>query len=137
MKFLILAFIFSSFSLEAMELVPKSVLTSESPSKKSFKTAKGTLVTLEYDPLGRLEDASGKSIDNGDVFTPGEGNIDLQGAVASLKKAGKIPSGEWTYEKAFVYGWIYEIEGRENGQKMEYKIKAATGELISATADQN
>lgn len=137
MKLVILAFILSTTSVQASELVPQGVLTSQTPTKKSFKTPAGSLVTVEYDDLGRIEDASGKAIDNGDVFTPGEGNLDLKGAVAGLKKAGKIPTGEWTYEKAFVYGWVYEIEGRENGQKMEYKIKATTGELISATADQN
>lgn len=129
--------LFISFQALGADLVPSGIVTFENKEEKIYKTPKGTLVTIEFDDLGFLEDVSGKAADGGDIFTPEDGSISLASAVASLKKSGKKPSGEWTYEKIFIHGWVYEFEGNENQKKMEYKIKASTGELISSSVDNN
>lgn len=143
---LILALVLSAFGSSALAADPGSLkdaavkmvggkLIKEDGDEYSIQTAKGTVVEVELNNDGTVDEASGDSVAGGDAFAPGGGMLSLADAVAALKKAGKNPTGDWSYEKSMINGWVYEFEGVENGKSMEYAISAKDGKLVKDKRD--
>lgn len=116
-------------------MVPDFQVLEKDGNEFDLLTKNKTVVEVEFANDLSVDEASGKAATAGDVFTPGGGLISLEEAVASLKKAGKSAKGEWSLEKSFTKGWIYEFEGEENGKRMEYSINAKNGSLVSSSRD--
>lgn len=142
MKLLLVALIVTGFPLlaavsqdQALKYVPGAKVLRDDGYEFKLQTPKGTVVEVELNRDGSLDEASGKSIAAGDVFIPGEGRISLADALSALKKEGKVPRGEWSFEKSMLKGWVYEVEGMEDGKEMEYKIDAKTGKLVKASRE--
>ena len=119
----------------AAKFVPGSTFVKEDGNEFDLKTAKNTIVEVELNTDGTIDEASGDLAVDGDVFTPGNSHITLEAAAAALKKAGKTPSGDWSYKKSILRGWVYEFEGHENGVKMEYVLSATNGSLLKDKKD--
>lgn len=117
------------------KLVPESKVVKQDGDEFEVSTAKQTIVEVEFNRDGTVEEASGDAAVAGDVFTPGNNMITLQQAVDSLKKAGKTPKGDWSYKKSFTNGWVYEFEGVENGKDMEYAVSAKDGKIVKDNRD--
>ena len=90
---------------------------------------------IEYTMTGEFKEASGDAVLAGDVLEIGGGLLSLKAATDVMKNAGKTISGDWSLEKSFVHGWVYEFEGFENNAKMDYLVDAKTGKLIKAQID--
>lgn len=119
----------------AAKYVPGSKLVKEDGSDYDFRTPKNTIVEVELNNDGTIDEASGDLAHEGDVFNPGSNQLSLEAAVAALKKAGKMPTGDWSYEKSLLRGWVYEFEGNENGTKMDYVVSAVDGKLLKDSKD--
>ena len=119
----------------AAKFVPGAQILKEDGNEFDFKTAKNTVVEVELDSDGAVDEASGDLAHEGDVFNPSNGHLTLEAAVAALQKAGKNPAGDWSYEKSIKHGWIYEFEGHEDGKKMEYNISATDGRMLTESKD--
>ncbi len=119
----------------AMKLVPESKITKEDGNEFDLMTAKQTVIEVELNKDGTLDEASGNAALAGDVFVPGNGLMSLGDAVSALQKAGKTPAGDWSIEKSFLNDWIYEFEGTENGKAMEYAVSAKDGKLVKDRRD--
>ena len=113
----------------AVKMVPGAKLVVEDGHEFKFQTAKGTIVEVELHRDGSIDEASGDVALN-DIFHPGRGLLTLTDAINALKKAGKSPVGDWSFEKSMLHGWIYEFDGIENGKEMEYAIDATNGKLV-------
>lgn len=125
----------SALKAKAAEFVPSSTFLAEDGDEFQFQTAKGTIVEVELNRDGSIDEASGDAALTGDVFVPGGSLLSLSAAVESLKKSGKTTQGDWSFEKSTLNGWVYEFEGVEGGKKMEYVIDATAGKLIKAKRD--
>lgn len=117
------------------KLVPESKVVKKDGDEYEVMTPKNTVVEVEFNRDGSVDEASGDSAMGGDVFVPGNGMIALGAAVESLKKSGKTGTGDWEYKKSFRNGWVYEFEGRENDKDMEYQISAKDGSLVKDSRD--
>ncbi len=112
------------------QFVPESKFLHKDGDEYKVTTAKQTIVEVEFDRDGKVDEASGDAVEGGDVFIPGRGNFTLAQALDALKKSGKTPTGDWKYKKSFLNGWVYEFEGTENGKKMDYAVSAKDGALV-------
>ena len=120
---------------DPMKLVPGGEVVQMKKNSTKIKTSAGTIVEIELYANGELEEASGHSAANGDVLIPAGGLMSLAEAVSTLDKQGKKAVGEWSLEKTIMSGWVYEFDGFERGQKIEYRIDAVRGELLSQKFD--
>lgn len=123
-----------SIKENALKYVKEGKVVHEKANEVKVQTKAGTVVEVEFKNDGTLEEASGKALDQ-DVFEPGNGMISLKDARDSLKKAGKTPVGEWSFENSLTKGWNYEFEGFEDGKKMDYIVDAKNGKLIESRID--
>ena len=119
----------------AVKMVPGAKVVKIEGREFDLQTTKDTLVEVEVNSDGSIDEASGKAALGGDLFVPGKGHINLETAVATLKKAGKNPSGSWSFKKSVLSGWIYEFDGIEAGKEMEYDISAKDGKLLKSRQD--
>lgn len=128
----------SSFGMAIFDktklIVPDGEIVQEKEREYKVRTKQGSIVEVEFERNGVFEEASGKSVEK-DVLVPGEGLISLSAAVESLKKAGKVSSGDWSLEKSFIKGWVYEFEGFEQGREVEYLINAENGKFLETRVD--
>lgn len=120
----------SSQSFDFSKYVPNATLVKEKKDEVKVKTSTGTFVKVAFAGDGSFEEASGNTATSGDILLPGMGLLSLKEITDALAKMGKSSSGEWKLEKEFLSGWVYEIDGTEKGQKMEYKVDAKTGQLL-------
>jgi hypothetical protein len=141
MKFLTIALISLSFSLqandmvaEALSYVPGGQVVRVEHDEVKIQTSNGTIVEIEFLRNGSFEEASGKNAQQ-DVLTPPNSLVTLGVALQGLKDAGKSASGEWSLEHSMRHNWHYEFEGYENGQEMEYVVNAKTGKFIAGYVD--
>jgi uncharacterized membrane protein YkoI len=116
-------------------LVPESKLIKTSKKKKHFQTTAGSVVKLEFEKSGELEEASGKAALTGDVFVPSPDLKSLKTVTDAVTKAGKTLTGKWSFEHKFIKGWVYEFEGKEKDVKMEYLVDAKEGVIIKEEKD--
>lgn len=121
---------------DLVRLVPGGKVTMQKDGEAQVTTPAGTLVDIELDMDGELEEASGSSAEKGDVFEPGEKMITLKAAVESLKKAHKTLQGEWTFEESEEFGWVYDIEGVEKKAAVDYIVSAESGKLLKTEVDE-
>lgn len=119
---------------EALKYVPNGKVEAVEKNEAKVRTSGGTIVEVEFDRNGNLEEASGDMASK-DTFVPGNGLLSLTDAVAAMKKAGKNVDGEWSLEKDFARDWEYEFEGFENGKSMEYTLNAKTGKITGTKED--
>lgn len=124
----------TDFGKNAMKLVPGGSVEQTERDEVTVKTAAGTLIEIEFNRDGSLDEVSGDMATK-DNFVPGNGLLSLKDAVAALEKNGKKAEGEWSLDKDFMREWEYEFEGFENNQKFEYVINAKTGELLKSKKD--
>lgn len=120
----------------ATKFVSGGKIVEEDGDEFAVQTSKGTKVELELQKDGKIEEASGEKAMAGDVFTPTEGNlISLEKAADSLKKSGKMPTGEWSFEETNRHGWVYEFEGKEDNKNFDYSVSAKDGKIIRESRD--
>lgn len=124
----------TDFGKNALKMVPGGTVESLDRDEVTVKTAAGTIMEIEFNRDGTLDEASGDMATKDD-FMPGNGLLTLKDAVAALEKAGKKAEGEWSIDKDFMREWEYEFEGFENNQKYEYVINAKSGELLKSKRD--
>ncbi|GEM_PF-1627388 len=117
------------------KLVPESKVVKKDGDEYEVMTPKNTIVEVEFNRDGSVDEASGDAAAVGDAFVPGNGMISLAEAIESLKKSGKTAAGDWSYKKSFTNGWVYEFEGLENGKDMEYQVSAKDGSLVKDRRD--
>lgn len=118
----------------ALKYVKEGKVVHEKENDFKIQTKSGSIVEVEFKNDGTLEEASGKALDQ-DIFEPGNGMISLKDAKDALKKAGKAPVGEWSFENSLTKGWNYEFEGFESGNKMDYVVDAKSGKLLESRID--
>lgn len=118
----------------ALKYVKEGKVVHEKDNEVKVQTKAGTIVEVEFKNDGTLEEASGKALDQ-DIFEPGNGLISLKDAREALKKAGKTPVGEWSFDNSLTKGWNYEFEGFENGSKIDYVVDAKNGKLLESRID--
>lgn len=70
----------------ALKYVPGATVAKEDGNDYDLKTAKNTLVEIELNSDGTIDEASGDLAHEGDVFNPGGKQLSLEAAVAALKK---------------------------------------------------
>lgn len=124
----------TDFGKMATKLVPRGTVQQVDRDEVTVKTAAGTILEIEFNRDGSLDEASGDMATK-DNFVPGNGLLELKDAVAALEKNGKKAEGEWSLDKDFMREWEYEFEGYENNQKYEYVINAKTGALLKSKRD--
>lgn len=115
-------------------LIPGGEIVQEKDHEVKVRTKSGSIVEVEFERNGAFEEASGKSPDK-DILVPGPSLIPLTKAYASLKDAGKSASGDWSLEKSFIKGWVYEFEGFENGREVDYLVDAESGKFLETRID--
>lgn len=125
---------FATTTEDALRLVPGGKLLSEKPDEIKIQTPNGGVVEVEFNRNGKLDEASGNSVEL-DLFIPENGLLSLKDAVIALKKEGKIAVGDWSIDNNMISGWYYEFEGFESGKKMDYTLDAKTGKLVNAEID--
>lgn len=121
-------------NLAVQNYVPGGKIIKAGKTEYKIQTPSGGVVEIDLNKKGELEEASGNSVEN-DVFAPGSGLVTLEAAAKTLKDTGKTPKGEWSLEKEKVNGWVYELESYVNNKKMEYKVSAKDGKLLSEKVD--
>jgi uncharacterized membrane protein YkoI len=124
-----------AFHKEAEQLIPAGKIVKVKSDEKKIQTPAGTIVEIEYSMTGEFKEASGDAALGGDVLEPAGGLLSLKAATEAMKTAGKNISGDWSLEKSFVHGWVYEFEGFENNVKMDYLLDAKTGKILKAEID--
>lgn len=121
-------------SAKALQYVPNGKIVEEKSDELKVQTATGSVIELDFDSSGALEEASGNVVDS-DTMVPPQGLISLATAAESARKAGKNLSGKWKLNKSVLTDWRYEFDGFENGKEMEYTVDARTGKYLTAKAD--
>lgn len=116
-------------------VVPGGSVVKHEKNDYDIETPGKTIVEVELTKDGAIDEASGDASHNGDVFVPGDGRISLTEAVEALKKAGKTPTGDWSFEKKLTGGWVYEFDGTDKDQRMEYEVSAKDGKILSEKKD--
>ncbi|WP_408095812.1 PepSY domain-containing protein [Peredibacter sp. HCB2-198] len=124
----------ATVSESALKMIPGGKVVQEKEKEVKVQTKDGSIVEVEFKRNGDFEEASGHAVDK-DTFEPGQNLLSLKDAVASVKKAGKTPVGDWSLEDSMMKGWHYEFEGMENGKAMEYLVDAKTGKLRESRQD--
>ena len=119
----------------AQKMVNGAKVVKEDGKEFDLQTERGTIVEVELNADGTVDEASGNSALGGDAFAPGGGLLSLNQAAEALKKAGKTASGDWSFDKSMRHGWVYEFEGIENGKSMEYGVSAKDGTLVKDRRD--
>lgn len=125
---------FANIKDEALKFVPGGTVVEEKAEEVKVKTPTGSVVEVEFTNDGKLEEASGKSVEN-DLFVPGNNLMNLKEVVAAANKSGKKPVGEWSLENSILNSWHYEFEGYENGKKMDYVFDAKSGKMLESKTD--
>lgn len=125
--------------------VPDGTIVVNEKTQLKVRSANDTLVEVFLDSEGKLERGSGGAFEK-DAFNPGEGMLDLKGAVNAAKKFGKDIAGQWAFEKDLRGRWIYEFEGKtteidqstkkEIVKEIEIAIDARTGRLMNEETDE-
>lgn len=128
------AFAAGNLGQTALTYVPQGKILQEKYDEVKIQTAQGGIIEVEFTRSGQFDEASGKNA-NADVFNAPNNLVPLAKAVQALKAAGKQPSGEWSLDSSFINGWVYEFEGYENGQEMEYYVSASSGKFLKAVLD--
>lgn len=129
---LIVLFIFISFNGFAatediaLSMVPRGKIIDRIGKDYIVKTSAGTKIHVEFKRDGKLQEASGKNLNQGDELEPGDGLISLSSAAQNLTKNGVPPKGIWNLEEDKKLGWIYEID--------KSVINAKTGEILIETS---
>lgn len=120
--------------VQALSFVPGGKVLQEKYDEVKIQTAKGSIIEVEFTRSGKFDEASGNNAAE-DAFKAPNGLVSLETAVKGLKDAKKQPTAEWSLDSSIVKGWIYEFEGYENGQEMEYYVDAKTGKFLKASVD--
>lgn len=129
----------SEFKDKVVNYVSGAKVVEAHGDEYALQTPKGTKVEVELNRDGSIDEASGKAAVSGDVFTPsaieGKEMISLEKATESLKRSGKMPTGEWQFEKSWRHGYVYEFEGKEDGKDHEYSVRATDGKIVRDSRD--
>lgn len=119
---------------QALKYVPGGSVLEERGEEVRIKTTSGSVVEVEFDRSGKLEEASGNSVEK-DNFVPGQDLLPLTDALKKITQEGKKPIGEWSLDQSLLRGWYFEMEGYENGKKFEYIVDAKSGKLLDSKMD--
>jgi len=84
----------TDFGKNAMKIVPGGTVERTEGDEATVKTTAGTLMEIEFNRDGTLDEASGDMATK-DNLVPGNGLLPLKDAVAALEKNGKKAEGEW------------------------------------------
>lgn len=119
---------------DALLFVPGGEIIQKKFSEVKVKGPKGGIIEIEYTMTGAFDEASGNSVDI-DTLVPGDGLMTLDEALRHFRKMGKNPTGDWSLEHSLIHGWFYEFQEFIKGQKVEYKVNAKNGEIITSKID--
>lgn len=119
---------------KALDYVENSTVFKVKKDEVEVLTANKTIVEIDFDRKGNLEEASGENVDL-DNFNPKNGNLSLVEALNSIQALGETVHGEWSYEHEFQMGWYYEFNGIKNNVEYEFIIDAKTGKLLRSKID--
>lgn len=123
-----------SLADKTKSIVPEGTVAQEKEREIQVRTKSGSIVEVEFERNGEFEEASGKSPDK-DTLVPGLGLVSLSAALDTLKKENKSATGDWSLEKSFIKGWVYEFEGFESGKEVDYLVDAKTGKFLETRID--
>ncbi len=113
-------------------MVPGGKVSTHIGSDFSVRTQAGTKVVVEFSRQGDLDEASGLNLGSGDIFEPGNGLISLGSAAQVVHKRGHKVKGQWRLERDNKLDWIYELEGSNDGDDLDYLVDARKAQLIKA-----
>lgn len=118
----------------ALKYVPGGAVVELKKDEVKVKTPAGSLVEIEFNRNGELDEASGDAIES-DVFIPGNDYKNLSEISKTLKDQGYQLSGDWSYESSFMKPWHYEVDAFKDGQSYEVEIDAKTGKILKSKID--
>lgn len=90
------------------------------------KTISGSKIVIEFKRDGFFQEATGKNLNQGDEFEPGDGLISLGSAAKRLQDIGEKVRGHWRLEEDKKLGWIYEFENAVLNAKSGHIIDKIT-----------
>jgi len=111
-------------------MVPKGKLVEKDGREYKIKTRAGTRITVELYRNGKLEEASGKNLNRGDDFEPGQGLISLTTAAQAATIPGINLETRWSLDHDKKLGWIYEFNGEHKGVETDILVDARNGKVI-------
>lgn len=133
---LVLALISFSWAYKAdtdsisTSMVPRGKIIEKEGRDFWIKTRAGTKVQIELYRNGNLEEASGKNLNRGDEFEPGQGLVSLATAAKAAVIPGTILKQRWKLDFDEKLGWVYEFEGEHKGVDRDILVDAKRGEII-------
>ncbi len=134
----LLAFSAQSFAQDlkasALKYVPGGSVVELKKDEVKVKTPAGSLVEIEFNRSGELDEASGDAIES-DVFIPGNNLKTLSEISKTLKDQGYQLTGDWSYESSFMNPWHYEVDAFKDGQSFEVEVDAKTGKVTKSKID--
>lgn len=134
----LLAFSAQSFAQDlkasALKYVPGGSVVELKKDEVKVKTPTGSLVEIEFNRSGELDEASGDAIES-DVLIPGNNLKTLSEISKTLKDQGYQLTGDWSYESSFMNPWHYEVDAFKDGQSFEVEVDAKTGKVTKSKID--
>lgn len=134
----LLAFSVQSFAqdlkVSALKYVPGGAVVELKKDEVKVKTPTGSIVEIEFNRNGELDEASGDAIES-DVFIPGNNYKNLSEISKMLKDQGYQLTGDWSYESSFMKSWHYEVDALKDGQSLELEVDAKTGKMTKSKID--
>ena len=118
----------------ALKFVPGGSVVELKKDEVKVKTPAGSLVEIEFDRKGELEEASGDAIEN-DIFVPGKSYKNLSEISKTLKDQGYQLTGDWSYESSFMKDWHYEVDAFKDGQNLEIEVDAKSGKMTKSKVE--
>lgn len=118
----------------ALKYVPGGSVVELKKDEVKVKTPTGSLVEIEFNRSGELDEASGDAIES-DVFIPGNNLKTLSEISKTLKDQGYQLSGDWSYESSFMNPWHYEVDAFKDGQSFDVEVDAKTGKVTKSKID--
>ncbi len=117
----------------SLSMVPRGKIVEKERRYYKIKTRSGTRISVELYRNGNLEEASGRNLNGGDDFEPGQGLISLSTAAKFAIIPGTQLNGRWILDEDKKLGWIYEFYGEQKGTDLEILVNARTGKMIFFT----
>lgn len=119
---------------EALKYVPGGTVVQAKKDEVKVRTAKGSVVEIEFTRSGEFEEASGDMIES-DVFVPGNEYFTLEKVAGLVKAQGYTLKGDWSYEKKFMRDSRYEVDALQNNLEYEIIVDAKTGKILEERLD--
>jgi hypothetical protein len=114
----------------AQSMVPRGKVIEVFGRDFVVKTLSGSKIIIEFKRDGAFQEASGRNLNQGDEFEPGEGLMTLGSAAKQLQSFGEKVQGHWRLEEDKELGWIYEFQTAVLNAKTGFVIHKITKKEI-------